>query len=178
MQDSGGIFPVRVRWRALASGARLTAAKPPSRATGGFLGLIVSPSSIFNRAVTTTLRLSGRAFGTTLTGIPDRESGMPEKARLDGTPDAAHARPFDAGEPPVVRLSLSAGERVDPHTHPDRKVVLVLRSGVLDVDIGEKTHRVEAGDVLRFDGRNEVSPYAVEDSDALIVLAHRPEKAQ
>lgn len=101
---------------------------------------------------------------------------MPEKATLDGTPESTHTRPFDPGEPPVIRLTLPAGERVPPHDHPDHRVVLFLRSGLLEVDIDGGSHRVEAGEVVRFDGRNEVSPYAVEDSDALIVLASRPEE--
>lgn len=98
---------------------------------------------------------------------------MPEHASLDELEAKPHARPFEAGEPSVIRLALDADERVDPHTHPEREIVLYLRSGILDVDLDGETHRLEAGDVVRFDGRQEVSPYAVEESEALIVLAKR-----
>jgi len=101
---------------------------------------------------------------------------MPEQATLDDLTATPHARPFDAGEPAVVRLALGAGERVDPHTHPDRRVVLSLQTGVLALDLDGETHRLEAGDVIRFEGRREVSPRAVEDSEALIVLVRRVEE--
>ncbi|MXR50269.1 cupin domain-containing protein [Halovenus sp. WSH3] len=98
---------------------------------------------------------------------------MPEHASLDDLEAAPHARPFEAGEPTVIRLALEADERVDPHTHPEREIVLYLRSGRLEVDLDEETYDVAPGDVVRFDGRREVSPYAVEDSEALLVLAQR-----
>lgn len=98
---------------------------------------------------------------------------MPEQAALDELDGAPHARPFAAGEPTVIRLALDAGEQVDSHTHPEREIVLYVRSGALEIDLDEETYAAAAGDVLRFDGRREVSPYAVEDSEALIVLAQR-----
>lgn len=96
---------------------------------------------------------------------------MPAHASLDELTAKPHARPFEAGEPSVIKLTLDAGERVDPHTHPEREIVLFLRSGSIELDLDEETYDVEAGDVLRFDGQQEISPYAVEDSEALIVLA-------
>ena len=104
-----------------------------------------------------------------------RPLSMVEKTALEALTGTPHARPFAAGEPMVVWLTLEAGERVPPHTHPDRQIVLFLRSGLLDIDLDEKTHRVESGEVLRFDGKHEVSPLAVEDSEALLVLAERTE---
>lgn len=100
---------------------------------------------------------------------------MPELASLDDLTDAPHARPFDAGEPNVIRLALEAGERVPTHTHPERQIVLFLRTGHLEVDLDDETHTLEAGDIVRFDGRSEVSPHALEDSEALLVLAERAE---
>ena len=88
--------------------------------------------------------------------------------RLDGTP---HANVFPTDEPKTVRLTLSAGEQVDPHTHPGREVVLYLVEGELELRLGEDSHRVKAGDVARFDGDQEISPAATADSTALIVLA-------
>lgn len=98
---------------------------------------------------------------------------MVEHASLDELTAHPHARPFDPGEPTVIRLALEAGERVDPHDHPDRQIVLFLRRGELDIDLADETYRVEAGDVVRFDGDQDISPYARENSEALIVLAQR-----
>lgn len=98
---------------------------------------------------------------------------MPEQVSLDELSTTPHARPFDAGEPMVIQLTLEADERVDPHTHPEREIVLSLRSGQIELDLDEETHDLAAGDVIRFDGQREVSPYAVEESEALIVLAQR-----
>lgn len=101
---------------------------------------------------------------------------MVDHSSLDDLEAKPHARPFDAGEPSVIRLALDAGERVDPHTHPEREIVLYLREGAIELDLDDETHSLEAGDVARFDGRREVSPSAVEDSEALIVLARRVEE--
>lgn len=100
---------------------------------------------------------------------------MPEHASLDDLTATPQARPFDSGEPHVVRLALSAGERVPEHTHPERRIVLFLREGRLEVDLDGETHTLEDGDVVRFDGRTDVSPHALEDSEALLVLARRAE---
>jgi quercetin dioxygenase-like cupin family protein len=90
---------------------------------------------------------------------------------LDGTP---HATVFPGSEPKTVRLALAAGERVPPHRHPDRDVVLFVRRGELELGFGEATHRLEAGDVVRFEGEREVAPRAVTETAALVVLSPRP----
>lgn len=87
----------------------------------------------------------------------------------DGT-----VRPFDAaGEPEVVRLHLEAGESVPPHSHPGRSVVFVVLEGACQVTVGDDTRRLAAGDCLRFDGEQAVSPAAMDDESAtaLVVLA-------
>jgi quercetin dioxygenase-like cupin family protein len=98
---------------------------------------------------------------------------MVETNSLDELTATPHARPFEAGEPTVIRLQLDAGEQVDPHTHPEKQIVLYVRSGQLELTLDEETFSCEAGDVVRFDGRTEVSPRAIDDSEALIVLAER-----
>lgn len=115
-------------------------------------------------------------FGTTNFGRPGVDTAMAEHASLDELTAKPHARPFEAGEPTVIRLALDAGERVDPHTHPEREIVLYLREGQVELDLDEETHELEAGDVIRFDGRREVSPLATADSEALIVLAQRTDE--
>lgn len=92
-------------------------------------------------------------------------------SELDGTP---HANVFPSSEPKTVRLTLDAGERVEPHTHPGRDIVLYLVEGAIDLELDEETHSLAAGDVARFDGEREISPIAGEPSTALIVLAPRP----
>jgi quercetin dioxygenase-like cupin family protein len=100
---------------------------------------------------------------------------MAEQIALDDLTAAPHARPFEAGEPTVIRLALEADEHVDPHTHSERQIVLYLRQGTIELDLDEEPHRLEAGDVIRFDGQREVSPYALEETEALIVLTQRVE---
>jgi quercetin dioxygenase-like cupin family protein len=90
---------------------------------------------------------------------------------LDGT-----ARPFgDDSEPDVVRLALDAGASVAPHSHPGRGVVFYAVEGSFDVTVAGDSWRVEAGDCLRFDGDDEVSPAATDDgpATALVVLGRR-----
>nr|WP_274326158.1 cupin domain-containing protein [Halosimplex aquaticum] len=89
---------------------------------------------------------------------------------LDGEP---HANAFPDAEPKTIRLTLAAGEAVPAHDHPDREIVLYLVEGEIELTLGEETHEVTAGDVARFDGDQDVSPKATEDSTALLVLAER-----
>ena len=87
---------------------------------------------------------------------------------LEGQP---HANVFPGAEPKTIRLTLSGGETVPPHTHPGREIVLYLVEGALELQLGDETHDLAAGDVARFDGDREIAPRAVRDSTALIVLA-------
>lgn len=89
---------------------------------------------------------------------------------LDGTP---HANVFPDAEPKTIRLTLDAGEEVAPHSHPDREIVFYLVEGEIELQLGDELHALTAGDVARFDGDQEVSPRAVEEATALIVLAER-----
>lgn len=75
------------------------------------------------------------------------------------------------GEPRTVRLSLSAGERVPAHDHPNRQILFHVLSGEIALDLDDQTYDLAAGDVLRFDGDRGISPEAVTDAEALVVLA-------
>lgn len=99
---------------------------------------------------------------TTVRRLPD----------LDGDP---HATVFPGAEPRTVRLTLEAGERVDPHRHPGREVVFYVPEGAIELHLGDDTVELSGGDIARFDGDREISPVASEDSTALIVLAPAPE---
>jgi quercetin dioxygenase-like cupin family protein len=89
---------------------------------------------------------------------------------LEGQP---HANVFPEAEPKTIRLTLSEGEAVPAHAHPDREIVLYLVEGAIELQLGDETHDLTAGDVVRFDGDQEIAPHAVRDSTALIVLAIR-----
>jgi quercetin dioxygenase-like cupin family protein len=91
---------------------------------------------------------------------------------LDGTP---HAEVFEQPRPRAVRLRLAAGESVPPHAHPDSDVVIHVLSGELELGIDGENYDLSAGQVVRFSGRQEVSPAAVTDATALVVFASHPE---
>ncbi|ESP89843.1 cupin domain-containing protein [Candidatus Halobonum tyrrellensis] len=100
-------------------------------------------------------------MGTTTTRTVDLSA-------VDGAP---HANLFPGSEPKTIRLTLAAGDRVDPHRHPGRQVVLYLLEGAVDLTVGDETHSLREGDVARFDGDQDISPHATERSTALVVLA-------
>lgn len=89
---------------------------------------------------------------------------------LEGQP---HANVFPDAEPRTIRLTLDADQEVAPHTHPDCEIVLYLVEGQIELQVGDRTDELTAGDIARFDGEQEISPRAIEASTALIVLAPR-----
>ena len=91
---------------------------------------------------------------------------------LDGEP---HAVVFPNTEPKTVRLSLSAGERVPDHDHPGRDILLYLLDGRVSLTLGDDTYEIGPNELVRFDGDQSISPTAIEDATALIVLAPRVE---
>ena len=108
-----------------------------------------------------------------MTTIRSLSTPVPAKRQLsevDATPDA---NLFPGEAPRTVRLSLSAGDRVPEHRHPEREIVLCLLEGTVERTLGDAVHGLENGDVIRFDGDQEISPRAVTDATALLVLAPR-----
>lgn len=91
---------------------------------------------------------------------------------LEGEP---HANAFPSEEPKTIRLTLSEGEHVEPHAHPDREIVLYLISGSLELRLDGEPYQVTQGDVVHFDGAQDISPVAKADSTALLVLAAKRE---
>jgi len=98
---------------------------------------------------------------------------MVETASLEDLTETPREVAFPGEEPRTIRLTLDAGEEVPAHRHPDREIVVYAVSGRLDVRVDGESNVLEAGELLRFDGRQEVSPTAEEDSTALLVLARR-----
>ncbi|QZX99373.1 cupin domain-containing protein [Halobaculum rubrum] len=94
-------------------------------------------------------------------------------AELEGEP---HANVFPGDEPKTIRLTLADSETVPPHTHPGRDIVLYLLEGAIELHLDEEIHEVTAGDIARFEGEREISPRALEDSVALLVLAPRSDE--
>ncbi|QLD91046.1 cupin domain-containing protein [Natronomonas salina] len=100
-------------------------------------------------------------------------SPVPNVTSLSDLESTPHANLFPGDEPKTIRLSLGAGEAVPPHRHPDRQIVLHLLEGTVELALGDDVHELEAGEVIRFDGDQEISPTAVTDATALLVLAPR-----
>lgn len=96
---------------------------------------------------------------------------MTESVHIHDLTETPHETVFDGSEPRTVRLALDAGEAVAPHSHPGRTVLFYLVSGQVDLDVGPDRYTLDAGDLVRFAGDHEVSPEAVEESVALVVLA-------
>lgn len=96
-----------------------------------------------------------------------------ERATLDGDEDG-RMRVFD-GEPKTIQLTLGAGESIPAHKHPGRDIVFLLRSGAVDLTLGDETMSLSPGDIVRFEGDQDISPAATADSDALLVLASSSE---
>lgn len=92
---------------------------------------------------------------------------------IDELEGAPHANAFPNKEPKTIRLKLEAGESVPAHRHPGRDIVLYLVSGEIELDLDNAAHPVEAGDIVRFDGAQDISPTAIENSVALIVLSSK-----
>lgn len=106
-----------------------------------------------------------------MTDDPELPTELASLADLTAEP---HAEVFSE-RPRTVRLRLDAGESVPPHRHPGLDVLIYAVDGELTLGIDDETHRLEAGDAIRFSGDREVSPEAVSDATALVVFAPRPE---
>lgn len=53
--------------------------------------------------------------------------------------------------------------------------MLHVLEGALALTLGEEVYEVPAGDVVRFDGAQDIEPEAQADTTALLVLAPRAE---
>jgi len=95
-----------------------------------------------------------------------------ELVSLDDLESEPHAVLFE-DEPKTIRLALEAGDEIAAHSHPDRQIVFHLLSGSIAVVLDDEEHELSPGDVARFDGDRDISPHALEDSTALLVLAPR-----
>jgi quercetin dioxygenase-like cupin family protein len=96
---------------------------------------------------------------------------MPEHTTLSTLSETPHAEVFETRRPRTVRLQLDADERVPKHTHEGTDVVIHLLEGHVELTLGDEVYDLSAGDLIRFSGDREVSPYATEASTAVVVFA-------
>lgn len=94
-----------------------------------------------------------------------------EVTDVDALDEAPHAEVFETRPPRTVRLRLAEGERVPEHQHPESLVVVYVCSGTVELTLGDDRHELTAGDAIRFDGAQDVSPLAVQDAEALVFFA-------
>lgn len=95
--------------------------------------------------------------------------GRTESVSLDSV-DAAGRTVLFEGAPKTVSLTLAACESIPPHRHPGARIVLYVRSGRLDLTLETETRSLSAGDVVRFDGAQDIALAAATDCAALLVF--------
>ena len=93
-----------------------------------------------------------------------------ERASLPELDDEGRATLFE-GEPRTVRLALEAGESIPAHQHPGRDIVFHVLSGQMELTLAGETISLGRGDVVRFNGAQDISPRAETDCEAMLVLA-------
>ncbi|MFP4591712.1 MAG: cupin domain-containing protein [Halobacteriales archaeon] len=95
---------------------------------------------------------------------------MAEVVDIQGLESTPHASVFEADRPQVVRLSLSAGEVIAPHSHPGTDVVLYVVEGRLRIALDDEVCEADAGEAALVSGERRISPTARTDATALIVF--------
>mgnify|MGYP006287724273 CR=1 FL=1 len=96
---------------------------------------------------------------------------MPELTSIPSLSSTPHAEVFDTDAPRTVRLQLEADERMPKHRHPESNVVLYVLDGTLELTLGDDSYDLEQGDVVRFDGNQDISPHARTECASLLVFA-------
>lgn len=94
-----------------------------------------------------------------------------ERAVIDEVEGSGRTPLFEGG-PRTVHLALDAGESIPAHQHPGREILFHVLNGTVDLTVGEESLRLDAGELARFDGDRDISPAAVTDAEALVVLAN------
>ncbi|WP_435349307.1 cupin domain-containing protein [Haloarchaeobius sp. HRN-SO-5] len=94
---------------------------------------------------------------------------MTDVVSLDELAATPHATVFDS-DPWVVRLELTADQRLPEHRHPDATVVFHVLDGRIDLALDDDVLELAAGDLARFDGDVDIAPHAREASTALVTF--------
>lgn len=93
-----------------------------------------------------------------------------ERAALDGV-EGDGRTPLFEGDPRTVHVALDQGESIPAHQHPGTDILFQVLDGTVDLTLDEESLRLDAGEMARFDGDQDISPAAVTDTEALVVLA-------
>ncbi|QLK26142.1 cupin domain-containing protein [Natrinema zhouii] len=96
---------------------------------------------------------------------------MPAITSVDELEATPHAEVFEERTPRTVRLRLEADDRVPAHRHPESNVILHLLEGEIELTLDDEVYPLESGDIAQFDGDQDISPHAIDDSTALLVFA-------
>ncbi|EMA46309.1 cupin domain-containing protein [Halococcus saccharolyticus] len=102
---------------------------------------------------------------------------MVDITTIDDLEETPHAEVFERREPRTVRLQLAAEQRIPRHQHPGTSIVLHLLEGQLELTLDDEEYSLSAGDLARFSGDREISPYAIEESSAVLIFAPTGEDA-
>lgn len=95
---------------------------------------------------------------------------MVELTALSDLEQTPHAEVFETPQPRTVRLHLQADERIPAHSHPGTNIVLYLQRGRLEVTLDGEVYDLRGEELIRFSGDQDISPYAVEASIAILVF--------
>lgn len=70
----------------------------------------------------------------------------------------------------LVRRSFKKGDVIPKHNHPEADVVFLLLQGSIDLKIGSDSLVIKQGDIVNFDGEDEISGKILEDSSFAVFL--------
>ena len=84
---------------------------------------------------------------------------------------ANHGMADSAGDVTVERWSVDVGERLGLAVRSAERNVLLVRRGRVEITLEGRRQTLEAGEAIRFDGADDLSPVAVEGSDVLLVAS-------
>lgn len=83
---------------------------------------------------------------------------------------------FNEKEFILVKKVLAPGEIIEKHKHPGFTVLVTIVKGEIKVLLNDEEDReFEPGKVLKFDGENYISIYAVKASEFFVTLIKKSE---
>ena len=75
----------------------------------------------------------------------------------------------------IIHKTVSAGDGIPPHSHPDCWVLFIPVQGNFSVEINEDSYEVIPGQILEFDGNATMSAHCEQHSQAMVVLQRKQE---
>lgn len=89
-------------------------------------------------------------------------------SNLDDLGESGRTLVFD--DPKTISLSLDEGDSIPPHEHPGETILFHVLAGEISLTLGDDTHALSTGEVVRFSGDQDISPAAETDARALLVF--------